>query len=172
MDRLWKVRSLDESIAHVPGFCATDARKLEVEPSGLPDRDSARSIRSLLNGVSSIEDRTLSVSVHGGHAILMGTVINREEWLHVLELVAMLEGVRSLTNKTVEAPRRKRSDRALAKRLQERLSTLIPASEVLGGVAVLRGKATLLATKREAEALIARDGSIARVVNKIEIVSA
>lgn len=177
VDKLWKVRFLDNDIAHVPGVRATDARKLEVKPSGLPDRDIARSLRILLRGVSSIEDRTLSVSVHAGHAVLMGTVINREEWLHALELITMVDGVRSVTNRTVEAPRRKRSDRALAKRLQERLSMLVPASEgirvaVLGEVAVLRGKTPLLATRREAETIIARDASIARIVNKIEVSSA
>lgn len=174
VDRLWKLRSLDRNIARVPGVTAIDARALEVAPSGLPDRDIARSIRNLLKGVSSIEDQTLSVSVHDGHVVLMGTVINREEWLHALELLAMLEGVRSVTNKTTEAPRRKRADGALARRLQERIAALVPDSEeiriaVLGGVAVLRGMVPLLATKREVEALLSRDDAVARVVNKIEI---
>jgi osmotically-inducible protein OsmY len=174
VDRLWKLRSLDQNIGYVPGVTAIDARALEVAPSGLPDRDIARSIRSLLKGVSSIEDRTLNVSVHDGHVVLMGTVINREEWLHALDLLAMLDGVRSVTNKTTEAPRRKQVDRALARRLQERLAALVSGSEevrvaVLGGVAVLRGKVSLLATKREAETLLSRDEAVAQVVNKIEI---
>jgi osmotically-inducible protein OsmY len=174
VDRLWKLRSLDQNVGRVPGVTAIDTRALEVAPSGLPDRVIARSIRNLLEGVSSIEDQTLGVSVHDGHVVLMGTVINREEWLHALDLLAMIEGVRSVTNKTTEAPRRKQADSALARRLQERLAALVSGSEeirvaVLGGVAVLRGKVPLLATKREAEALLSRDDAVARIVNKIEI---
>jgi osmotically-inducible protein OsmY len=177
VDRLWKKRSLEKGIAYVAGVRSVEVQNLEVEPSGIADRDIARSVRTLLEGVSSIEERTLGVSVHDGNVIVMGTVINREEWLHALELIAAVEGVRSVTNQTLVAPTRKQSDRTLARRLQERLSTLVPHSEeiqiaVLGGVAVLRGKAHRLTAKREAEALVSREGSIARVVNKIEIVPA
>jgi osmotically-inducible protein OsmY len=177
VDRLWKKRSLENGIAHVAGVRSVEARNLEVAPSGIADRDIARSVRTLLEGVSSVEERTLSVSVHEGHVVLMGTVINREEWFHALELIAAVEGVRSVTNQTLVAPKRKQSDRTLARRLQERLSTLVRESEeiqvaVLAGVAVLRGNAPLLAAKREAETLVSREGSIARVVNKIEVVSA
>ena len=177
VDRLWKKRSLENGIAHVAGVRSVEARNLKVAPSGIADRNIARSVRTLLEGVSSVEERTLSVSVHEGHVVLMGSVINREEWFHALELIAAVEGVRSVTNLTLVAPTRKQSDRTLARRLQERLFTLVPESEeiqvaVLGGVAVLSGKARLLTAKREAEALVSREGSISRVVNKIEIISA
>lgn len=175
--RLWKVRSLESSIAQVPGVRSVDVRKLDVEPSHVSDRDIARSVRSLLHGASSIEDQTLGVSVRDGRVVLMGAVFNREECLHALELLAMVEGVRAVSNQTVAAPRRKRADRALATRLRERLATLIPEAEqihiaVLAGVAVLRGRARLLTTKREAERLVSKEDAIARVVNKVEIGSA
>jgi hypothetical protein len=77
----------------------------------------------------------------------------------------------------VRSPRLvKRTGLHAARRLQERISSVVPGSEeirvaVLGGVAVLRGTTRLLAAKREAAASVLEESSIARVVNKIEVVA-
>jgi osmotically-inducible protein OsmY len=111
---LWKRRSLVDHVARMPGVVAVDASDLEVERSGRPDREVAASVRSLLRGASSIGERRLAVSVHDGHVVLTGTVLNREEFLHARDLISRVEGVRSVTNRTVEAPRREPPEGGLA----------------------------------------------------------
>lgn len=177
VDRLWKKQRIDALIAQIPGIRAVVLRDLEVTPSGLRDGEIARSLRALLRGASSIEDRTLAVSVHDGHAVVSGSVISDEEWEHVRDLIALARGVCSITDLTVSEPKRKASDRSVARRLQSALRALLPEAEavrpaVLGQVAVLRGQAPRLVTRREAERIARRDPSVKRVVNKIEVAGA
>jgi osmotically-inducible protein OsmY len=174
VDRLWKKRKIDNLISQTPGIRSLALRDLEVVPSGLRDAEIARALRALLRGASSIEDRTLAVTVHDGHAVVTGTVVNDEEWEHTRDLVALSKGVRSVTDRTIAAPRRKRSDRHVARRIESALRVLLPESEevrpaALGRVIVLRGRTPRLATKREAERIAQRDPSVERVVNKIEV---
>jgi osmotically-inducible protein OsmY len=174
VERLWRKRRVDLLVSQIPGIRAVDLRGVEVRSSGLRDREIARSLRALLRGASSIEDRTLAVQVHDGHAVVKGAVTSWEEWEHARDLIALTTGVRSVTDQTVTSPRRKRSDRDAARRLKAALCTLLPDSEgirpaVLGPIVVLRGNAPRLATRREAERVVRRDPAVARVVNKIEV---
>lgn len=173
-DRLWRKQKIDLLISQVPGVRSVMLRNLVVPPSGRSDGEVSRALRALLRGASSIEDRTLAVTVHDGHAIVKGTVINEEEWEHMRDLIALVNGVRSVTDETVAAPRRKRVDRHVARRLQTAFRSLLRDSEeirpaVVGRIVVLRGLAPSLATKRDAEKIAKRDPSVERVVNKIEV---
>jgi osmotically-inducible protein OsmY len=174
VDRLWKKRALENAIAQVPGVRSLSAERLEVAPSGVPDSEVAKAVRNLLRGASSIDQETLAVSVHDGFVVLVGTVLNREEWLHTLELLSMLEGVRSVANRTKVSSRRKEHLRGHARRLKRSLVALLTDAEevevaVVGEVGVLRGRTLSLSIKREAEAILLRDPGIERVVNKIEV---
>jgi osmotically-inducible protein OsmY len=174
VDRLWKKRALEDAIAQVPGVRMLAADRLEVVQSGVPDREVANAVRSLLRGASSIDQETLAVSVHDGFVVVVGTVLNREEWLHTLELLSMLEGVRSVINRTEVSSRKKKQIRGHALRLKRSLEVLLTdAAEVevavVGEVGVLRGRTPSLSVKREAEAILLRDPGIERVVNKIEV---
>jgi osmotically-inducible protein OsmY len=174
IDRLWKKQKIDTSISQIPGIRSVALRGLEVTPSGRPDSEIARALRALLRGASSIEDRTLAVTVHDGHAVVIGTVVSDEEWEHTRDLIVLTSGVRSVTDQTVAAPKRKRSDRHVARRIEAALRGLVPDSKgvraaALGRIVVLRGAAPRLATKREAERIARRDPSVERVVNKIEV---
>jgi osmotically-inducible protein OsmY len=174
VDRLWKKRALEDAIAPVPGVRTITAGRVQVAPSGVPDSEVAKAVRALLRGASSIDQETLAVSVHDGVLVVVGTVLNREEWLHTLELLSMLEGVRSVTNRTEVSSRKKEQLRGHARRLKRALEVLLPdAAEVevavVGEVGVLRGHTPRLSIKREAEAILRRDPGIERVVNKIEV---
>jgi osmotically-inducible protein OsmY len=117
---LWKRRYLEEHVSRMPGVVDVDASDLEVERSGRSDREIEASVRSLLRGASSIGDRRLAVSVRDGHVVLTGTVLNREEFLHARDLMARVEGVRGVANRTVEAPPRERPEGDLARSAPER----------------------------------------------------
>jgi osmotically-inducible protein OsmY len=86
----------------------------------------------------------------------------------------MLEGVRSVINRTEVSSRKKKQIRGHALRLKRSLEVLLTdAAEVevavVGEVGVLRGRTPSLSVKREAEAILLRDPGIERVVNKIEV---
>jgi len=175
-DRLWKKHRADLELSQIPGIRSIDLRHVEVASSGLRDDEIARALRALLRRASSIEDRTLAVSVHEGHVVVCGTVSCWEEWEHARDLIAFSKGVRSVTDRTVNSTQRKRSDRNVARRLQATLQVLLSGSAevraaVLGRTAVLRGTTRHLATKRQAASLARRDPAIERVVNRIEVTS-
>jgi osmotically-inducible protein OsmY len=174
VDRLWKKLAVEDAVAQVPGVRSLSVHRLEVVPSGVTDSEVASAVRSLLQWASSIDQETLAVSVHEGVAVIVGTVLNREEWAHTLELLSMLEGIRSVTNRTEVSPRKKQQLRGHARRLKRSLQALLTdAAEVdlavVGKVGVLRGRTPSLSVKREAEAILLRDPGIERVVNKIEV---
>jgi len=165
VDRLWKKRRVDSVISQIPGIRSVDLRGVEVLPSGIRDSEIARGLRALLRRASFVEDRTLAVTVHEGHVVVKGTITCWEEWDHTRDLLAFSAGVRSVTDRTTIAPRRKRSERLVASRLESTLRLLLSDSAgirpaVLGRTVVLRGQAPTLATKREAESLVRRDPAI------------
>jgi osmotically-inducible protein OsmY len=172
---LWKRRYLESRLSRMPGVLAVDASGLEVERSALSDGEVAAAVRELLRGASSIEERSLAVSVHDGHVVLQGTVLGREEFLHARELVSRVEGARSVTDRTLEAPRRKRRETSLARRLRRAVLDRLSAVRgvhvaVLGETAILRGRVPLRSTKSAAERLVNDDPAVARVVNKLHVV--
>jgi osmotically-inducible protein OsmY len=174
VDRLWKKRALEDAIAPVPGVRTITARRVKVAPSGVPDSEVSNAVRSLLRGASSIDQETLAISVHDGVVVVLGTVLNREEWFHTLELLSMLEGVRSVTNRTEVSSHKKEQLRRHVRRLKRSLEVLLPDAAnvevaVVDEVGVLRGRTSRLSIKREAEAILRRDPGIERVVNKIEV---
>ena len=171
---LWKRRRLVSKVEQMPGVARVDARDLDVENSGLADDRIAAAVRELLRGASSIDDRTLAVSVHAGRVVLQGTVVAHEEWNHALELISRVEGVRSVANRTVEAPRRKRRERAVARRLRRTASRQLESPHdlniaVIGRTAVLRGWVRKRSARADAEQLAHADKAVDRVVNKLQL---
>ena len=174
LEALWKRRFVKARVEQMPGVLAVDAAALEVERSARPDTAIATSVRALLRGAISIEESTLAVSVHDGHVVLQGTVLSRDEWEHALDLVSRVEGVHSITNLTVEAPRKKRRDGSLARRLRRTLHQRLPRARdvdvaVVGQAAVLRGMVPTGPTKRAAAQLLGASEAIQRVVNKVQV---
>jgi osmotically-inducible protein OsmY len=173
VEALWVKDRIERSAASMPGLVSVNTRELAVAASGLADAEIARNVRGVLRGATSVEERTLTATLNDGHAILMGTVSSVDEFERLRELVANAHGVRSITDRTERAPRKKRRDRDVARRLQNLLSQVFPDEPVrvtiLSQVAVLTGQAARLETKQRIRTYVSRDDAINRVVNKIEV---
>jgi len=174
VEALWAKDRIERSAAAMPGVASVATGDLDVAASGLTDGEIAANVRAVLRGATSVEERTLTAFVNDGHVILKGTVLSLDELERLRELVANANGVRSITDRTERAPRKKRRNRDVARRLQEFVDQLFPEESVrvtvLGEVAVLTGQVARLDTKQLIRAHISRDDSIVRVVSKIEVV--
>ncbi|MGH0035419.1 MAG: BON domain-containing protein [Myxococcota bacterium] len=139
---LWAKRAVERHAAASPGVRDVDAHRLEVEASSRTDASIGQEIRALLDGTSSIDASTLGVSVHAGRVVLIGALLNVERD-HVLELISMVPGVRSLVDASSPSALRKWRDRRRARRLAHKLRTRVSGADlrvaVVGSTAVLRG---------------------------------
>lgn len=178
---LWAKLAVERHVESCPGIQGTDGSRLEVRASDRSDAVIGGEIRALLEGTSTIDPSTLGVTVHDGHVVLLGSVLARERE-HIVELVAMVPGVRSVTDCSRGSPRHKRRARTLAARLQRRLGETDAARAsadgleaghglhvaVVGSTAVLRGVASRDRVDAALEALqrAAREYGLRRVLQR------
>jgi osmotically-inducible protein OsmY len=171
---LWQKRLVEEVVAQVPGIRGlVDDKLVVLPPKPVPARTIRRAILSLLRATTDIDESTLSVTVRNGYVTLVGTVEDRGEHQRVLGIIENVKGVRGIENLTTVSVRQKRADHVVAERLAKGLRAAFPDADVrvgvFAGVAVLGGSVGRLVTKRRMEELVARDDSVARVINKTQV---
>ncbi len=139
---LWAKLALKRRAGESPGVESVEATELEVEGTDRSDAAIGREIRALLDGTVTIDARTLGVSVLDGRVVLLGAMLARER-SHVIELISMVPGVRSVNDQSLRSPDKKRLAGDLADQLQVELEgSGIDAGlhvAVVGSSAVLRG---------------------------------
>jgi osmotically-inducible protein OsmY len=172
-ESLRRKRELEEIVGHVPGVRAVSASGLLVEPSNVPDRQLARTIRTVIESASGVDARTLTASVDRGYVTLAGTVAARSEMTAAVELIERIRGVRGVRNLVTVASARRGQDRSLALRLERLLLLRFPSEtirvHVFGGVAVLEGTVARLADARRIVSAAAATEGIDHVIDKLRV---
>lgn len=162
-----------DGVGAVPGVRSVLAQSLRVAPSKIPDRTLKRRIEAQIKDASDLDKSTISVQVRNGHVQLTGTVSERADIQSLERLVVNLRGTRGLERRLTVSPDRQSKDHQLSRRYRSALNNLYPredlALSVVAGVAIVSGTVRSLSIKRSIERLMARDPSIRRVVNKVEV---
>lgn len=173
VDGLWRRRRAIEIASETRGIRGVVARGLDVRPTRHSDREVARRARSVLRGASSIASDGLTIAVDHGHVAVEGVVDSRLEAVRAMELLANVEGVRSVANLTSESRRRRPSELLVARQLREAVPDLMPSDDVhvelMGGVAVLSGRVSLLSTRRRIARIAEEAPGVERVVDKVQV---
>lgn len=172
-ESLGRKRELEEIVGHVPGVRSVSTTGLLVEPSNVPDRKLARTLRTVIESASGVDASTLTVSVDRGYVTLAGTVAGRSEMVAAVELIERIRGVRGVRNLVAVAAARKRHDHSLARRLESSLLLRFPSerirAHVFGGVAVLEGTVGRLAVARRMISVAAATEGIDHVIDKLRV---
>jgi osmotically-inducible protein OsmY len=170
---LWQKDRVQEITAGTPGVKGAFTDELRVAASGISDRSLEKSIRTVLKNTTSVDQSTLSLSAENGYVSVAGTFKDRRELNRVTEMICNVHGVRGIENLATISAKKKKKERRVVSRLQWQIEQLVPDNEidvsVFGNVAVLRGRVGLLSKKREIERFVASDGSIDRIVSKLEV---
>ena len=175
---LWAKHALRRQVSRSPGIEQIDDALLSVERSDHSDERIGREVRALLEGATTIDASTLGVSVHDGRVVLMGTVVE-DERDRVVELISMVPGVLSLTDRAEASPTEKRRAAALAEKLEREIQdagagrglrvAVVGATAILRGVGsvedILRALSRLGRRKEEADDAEG-DADIRRVVHR------
>lgn len=142
---LWAKLSLKRRAEQSPGIECVDVGRLEVEASDRSDATIGCEIRALLDGTASVDASTIDASVHDGRVVLLGVVLELER-SHVIELISMVPGVRSVNDQSLSSRKQKSRARGMADRLQRALRRSTAGQglrvAVVGKTAVLRGTGT------------------------------
>lgn len=169
---LWAKISLARRTRLSPGVEAVDAGSLEVERSDRSDSSIGREIRALLDGTSTVDTSTIGVSVHDGRVVLLGLVLDQER-SHVIDLISMVPGVRSVDDQSLSSSIQKSRARALAARMQGALRRTKAGRNlrvaVVGKIAVLRGVGTrdeIDESRRILERWVRRSGPVRKVLER------
>ena len=166
-------RRIIDTIAAVPGVTKILSPSLRVAHQGVSDRTVEKDIRTVARRMSEIDPETLTVAVRNGRVELGGSVPNRAQFQHLIDLVENIRGVRELHYFVNVAAPRPTGDHRVRRRLSQALAKLFPRQSVelsvFDGVAVLSGRVSSLAVKQRIQRLVERDDAVERVVNKLEV---
>ncbi len=160
-------------VATVPGVRAVITQPLRVVSSGTADSELRRRIANLLKNASDVDGSTISIEVENGHVTLVGAVADAAESERLEELIVHVRGCRGLETHLSVSPTRQKRDRQLTLRYRKAIEILYPKESVsltvVESVAILAGTVRALSTKRSVARLLAREPTVRRVVNKIEV---
>lgn len=157
----------------IPGVRAVDGAELLVAPTSRTDAEIARAVRSVLRASDRVDPRTLSVRVDSGSVRLEGVLPDRRTLRALLELIAVVGGVRGIDERVTVSVAETRKDAATAKRINATVGMWFPDERVTvtvySGVAEIAGKLSSLARRREIEAVVERDPFVNRMISKLEV---
>jgi len=148
---------------------------LEVRPRR-PEGDRAigQAVRAGLRATTGVAGDTVTVDVHGGRALLRGTVGSREERRAAADAALAVAGVQRIVNLLKIDARERALDRHAAEEIRRHLDTDEGLREcclrvaVAGGTAELSGYARSRRQRRRA-ARVAREYPVLRVRNEIAV---
>ncbi len=162
-----------DAVAEVAGVAGVAVDDLRVNPTPRTDRAILADIRAVLRAVSDVAEETITVEVQGGHVVVAGSAADRAELDRVVELLSHVRGVRGIRNYVTVSRRQKADDRILTGHLRQQLAGRFGRERatvsVFGGVAVVTGKASSLAVKRQIGATLSGNPRVDRVVNKMTV---
>jgi hypothetical protein len=175
VDALPLKHEIEACIAAVPGVTGLSADGLYVVPEPVPDATIRRACRRVVGYADPAQLPTPSFSVDAGIVTLAGPAAARRELTRLRNLASRIRGVRDVHIETSPEPRTAANDRRTTSRLQRLLDDVLHDEDlhvsVVGGVAVVAGRARTLSQKRAATELLHEDREIHRVIDKIIVTS-
>jgi osmotically-inducible protein OsmY len=173
VDTLPLEREIEACIAAVPGVTGLNAEGLYVVPEPVPDATIRQACRRVVGYADPAQLPAPSFSVDAGIITLAGPAAARRELTRLRNLATRIRGVRDVRIETAPEPRTAANDRRTTSRLQQLLDDVLHEEDlrvsVVGGVAVVVGRAHTLSQKRAAIELLHEDGEIHRVIDKIVV---